>query len=160
MTTEQQMASWITALERRVADLERAAQRRQAVIYAGTHGATGTTSGTNVSVIASVTIPRTFVAGTVVVLGHAYLTFSAAGDQFEVYVDVDAAGQVFGVSDRINTNASRLDAMVHPIGEFANDGSADHTYALSVVRGAGAGTASFFGTDPRYGLVHAIFIPS
>lgn len=125
-------------------------------LYNAQHGSSGTTSGATASTIASIPLAASGTPGYVMVVGHAFVTFTTAGDQFEIYIDDNAS---VGPSDRINTTTNRLEGNFHPVGFFATDGVTPHTYTLKVQRASGAGTASYFGSDPRYGMLHTVFFP-
>lgn len=133
--------------------------RQAAPWYRADHGLTGTTSGTTASTIVSIPYTVTGVPGYVLGIGHALISSATVGDQYECFIDDNNSGLASSPSDRININASHSDQTCHPVGFWYNDGATDHTYALKVQRTSGTGSASYVGTDPRYGLLHTVFFP-
>lgn len=124
--------------------------------YVAVHGFSGTTSGGAPSLISQLTVPAQGFPGFVMLLGHVLLgNFTVGGDLFEVSI-VDSTFTSYA-GDRIPWNAQA--AMAHPIGFIFNDGTADQTYQMVVTRNTGSGSADYFGTDPRYGMLHAVLYP-
>jgi hypothetical protein len=159
MTIEEQLALRVNALERRLADVERLAGRRdQKVIYNAAHGNAGTTSGTTPSLMSSFptsTLVARGVPGSYFVLATAYIVFTTSGDVFEFSIMVGST-EYGNVRINVGTDGNNFATS----GFIPHDGVTTFQVDLKLTRTGGTGTAQFFGTDPRYMQFHAIWIPS
>lgn len=163
LSVVEQMARQMSDDRRRIGELERLLQRRQAVVWRGEHGFAGTTSADTPALVAQLSgadLGARGVPGVYTVSAMAYLTFVNGPDYYEL--EIKSNGVTYA-SNRINAGHGvavwdgtySVSGMVRVTGDVA----VPIELWLTRTPGATGGFAQFYGTDPRYVQLQAIFIP-
>ena len=158
VTIEIASDSIITEIQDDIADIQTEQTNRQPTSYAAA-GTGGTTSGTTVLTLATISFPAQPVGGVLNLWGAAVVTaHTVTSDTFDLRI-VDSVAGTLGAARYTTSSVTSEAQSMNAQGRLAITAGVAYTITLAIVRNTGTGTATVATSTPHT-RIDGIFIPA